>query len=186
MFGTCVTGGEVYRGTLMPELQGTYFFADYNQDWIRTFRADSGIVSDLRNRTAQLNTDLVGDTLDEITGFGADGRGELYIIDQDTKLFRIVPAVIPPDRFQRSNANGDGAIDISDGVHTLLFLFSSGEAPACEDAADANDDGTVDIADPVYGFNALFTGGAAPPDPYVNCGTDPTEDTLDCATSTCL
>ena len=52
----------------------------------------------------------------------------------------------------------------------------------CEDAADVNDDGVVDLSDPVRLLGHLFLGSERPPDPFGNCGGDPTVDELDCKT----
>ena len=83
--------------------------------------------------------------------------------------------------FRRGDGNGDGTVDITDGVVLLGALFQGGEAPGCSDAADTNDDGTMDIADPIFIFQYLFVGGIAPPAPGANdCGSDPTDDGLDC------
>lgn len=85
--------------------------------------------------------------------------------------------------FRRSDANGDGAFDVSDPVFSLAALFTPGSpAPGCLDAADANDDGGVDVSDPVFMLAALFTPGSPPaPDPgSTDCGEDPTSDTLEC------
>lgn len=65
------------------------------------------------------------------------------------------------------DANGDGAIDISDAVNIISFIFSGGAAPgACGGSSngqgDANGDGTVDISDAVYLISHIFAGGAAP------------------------
>jgi hypothetical protein len=78
----------------------------------------------------------------------------------------------------RGNTNGDAAVDLSDGVFTLLFLFLGGEPSACFDSMDANDDGAVDLSDAAYIFNFLFTGGADIPPPYPLPGPDPTLDAL--------
>jgi hypothetical protein len=90
--------------------------------------------------------------------------------------------------FVRGDANSDGAINLTDGVVPLLFLFSGGAAPACGDAADTNDTGSVEITDAIIIFSWLFTGGAAPaaPSPLspgysaAECDSDPTEDGLGC------
>ena len=51
-----------------------------------------------------------------------------------------------------------------------------------DDAGDANDDGSFNVADAVYELTWLFSGGpAAPPPVGPNCGSDPTSDSLDCA-----
>ena len=37
-----ITGGYVYRGAAIPALQGHYFYADYCQGWVRSFRLQDG------------------------------------------------------------------------------------------------------------------------------------------------
>jgi hypothetical protein len=88
-------------------------------------------------------------------------------------------------RFLRGDANGDGRVDISDPVATLLALFLGGPGLQCADAGDANDDGAIDVADAIFGLNALFTGGRPPPEPFPDCGEDPTADGLGCAGGGC-
>src|SRR4030095_12720405 len=51
-------------------------------------------------------------------------------------------------RFVRGEANGDGLLDISDGISGLNYLFSGG-VTNCEDAIDSDDDGTLTITDPI-------------------------------------
>jgi hypothetical protein len=89
----------------------------------------------------------------------------------------------PPETpFRRGDGNGDGRIDIGDGIRLLDHLFRGAGIVACRDAGDANDSGGLDLADPVYLFNWLFRGGPAPPPPgAAECGSDPTEDELRCA-----
>ena len=72
--------------------------------------------------------------------------------------------------FRRADTNGDDSIDISDAVHTLLWLFIGGETPGCVAAADTNGDGAVDISDPTYLLGFLFLGGSAPVAPFPGCG----------------
>ena len=83
--------------------------------------------------------------------------------------------------FRRGDANNDGALNLTDGVVILGFLFlGSGELP-CLDAADADDGGTVQVTDAVVLFNYLFRGEAAPVEPFGSCGSDPTTgDALHC------
>ena len=71
--------------------------------------------------------------------------------------------------FVRSDANGDGSVDISDAVATLGYLFS-GLQPTCVDAMDGNGDGKVDISDAVFLLGYLFGGGEAPSYPFPDCG----------------
>ncbi len=78
-------------------------------------------------------------------------------------------------RFRRGYVNADEALDISDGVKVLFYLFSDGEV-TCLDAADVNDDGSVNIADAVFLFAHLFELGPAPASPHAACGVDPSGD----------
>jgi apolipoprotein N-acyltransferase len=55
----------------------------------------------------------------------------------------------PGEFFVRSDVNQDRAVDLSDAVWILNFLFL-GRNIQCADAADVNDDGSGDIADAVY------------------------------------
>ena len=95
-------------------------------------------------------------------------------------IFRILalPTGMP---FVRGNANGDAAVNVSDVVFVLMYLFEKGPDITCLDAADANDDGRIDISDPVYLLFYLFGSGPPPPAPFPAAGTDPTlGDELSC------
>jgi len=87
----------------------------------------------------------------------------------------------PLPRFRRGDTNADGKTDISDAVRTLGFLFLGNPTSlACGKSADVNDDGTIDLSDPIAILNHLFSGAPAPPEPFGDCGVDPTEDALRC------
>jgi len=60
-------------------------------------------------------------------------------------------------------------------------LFTGTATLSCLKAGDANDSGVLDLSDGVYLLAYLFLGGPAPPAPFPDCGTDPTDDELDCA-----
>ncbi len=85
--GACraVVSGYVYRGSAMPELRGTYFYGDYCTAEIHTFRYTGGLVTSKADWP-----DL--DTGHELTSFGEDARGELYIMNSAGRLARIVRA----------------------------------------------------------------------------------------------
>jgi hypothetical protein len=72
--GFSVTGGRVYRGSEIPELAGTYFYSDYVEGWIKSFRYVDGQVTDERDWTDQL-----GGAPGQVVTFGFDGHGELYL-----------------------------------------------------------------------------------------------------------
>ena len=89
--GQCVTGGYVYRGSAIPSLQGTYFFADFVQGKVWSFRYTGGTVTEFTERTSEL--DPPGDaTLGMISSMGEDANGELYIVNYGGFVFRIVAA----------------------------------------------------------------------------------------------
>lgn len=88
--GTCaIIGGYVYRGCDIPWLSGTYFYADYCGNYIRTFRYDGANVSDLTDRTDELQP-LGGGTITSIVSFGEDANGELYIVSSGGSIYKIV------------------------------------------------------------------------------------------------
>ncbi len=82
--GACsITGGYVYRGQVVPAIQGTYFYADFCAGFVRSFRFNNGVVIE--------RTEWPLLAAPAITSFGQDGLGELYITTQSGSVFRIVP-----------------------------------------------------------------------------------------------
>jgi hypothetical protein len=108
------------------------------------------------------------------SGHQPDTTQKEYIRD-----FFSVGADLSP-AFRRGDTNADSALDIADAIFTLSYLFASGTAPTCLDAADSNDDGEINVADAIFVLQYLFAGGLAIPPPYPECGIDPTVDELDC------
>jgi len=82
--GCAITGGFVYRGSAIPSLRGTYFYADYCNGWVRSFRYANGAVTEQRDWN-------LGD-LGNILSFGEDAAGELYILSANGTVYKIVPA----------------------------------------------------------------------------------------------
>ncbi len=82
--GCSVTGGYVYRGSLAPALRGHYFYADYCSGWVRSFLLAG------RQVTQPLDWASLRPG-DQITSFGEDARGEVYIIVSSGRVFRIEP-----------------------------------------------------------------------------------------------
>ncbi|MAB78574.1 MAG: hypothetical protein CMJ89_04390 [Planctomycetes bacterium] len=105
--GCSVTGGFVYRGSSIPSLQGTYFFADYCSNTIWSLEYDGSSVSNFVNRTSEL--DPAGSaSITLITSFGEDAAGELYVLEQGGQIWRITgdPACpAPPSATGRSGNN---------------------------------------------------------------------------------
>jgi hypothetical protein len=78
-----ITGGYAYRGTRNPTLAGRYFFADFCAGWVRSLKMQGGVATDIVDHTAQFGV------LPQITSFGEDGRGELYITLGSGQVYRI-------------------------------------------------------------------------------------------------
>ncbi len=66
----------------------------------------------------------------------------------------------------RGNVDNDpgDAIDISDLVYLVDYMFTGGPEPECFEEADMNADGAIDISDLVWLVDYMFTGGPAPED----------------------
>jgi hypothetical protein len=82
--GCSITGGFVYRGSAIPELQGHYFYSDFCAGFIRSFRLQDGVAVD----QFRWPTLAPGPN---IPGFGRDAAGELYILATNGVAYRMVP-----------------------------------------------------------------------------------------------
>jgi len=82
--GCSVTGGYVYRGAVFPSLRGTYFYADYCEGVIRSFRYENGTVTGHRSWSAEFGN------LGAITSFGEDAAGEIYVTTSNGLVRKIV------------------------------------------------------------------------------------------------
>ncbi len=198
-----ITGGYVYRGCAIPDLQGTYFFADYCSDNIWSFRYDGANLTEFTNRTAELAPNGSG-SFQGIASFGEDAFGELYIADRGLDaVYKIVPVDTidcnsngridncditlgisldenqngVPDECETpyicGNANGDSNVNVSDAVYIINYVFVGGDPPSPLASGDVNCDMTVNVSDAVYIINYVFVGGNAP------CDTDG-DGTADC------
>ena len=81
--GCSITGGYVYRGNAIPEIQGLYFYSDYCDGWIRSFEYSGGTARNPRNWPALAPGG-------RISSFGEDAAGELYIVEAEGRVFKLV------------------------------------------------------------------------------------------------
>ena len=88
--GCSITGGYVYRGCLMPNFSGAYFYGDYCTAFIKSLRIVGGLATDPRDWTAQINNPA-GTLSDSLTSFGQDQQGEVYLVDRKGTVLRILP-----------------------------------------------------------------------------------------------
>ncbi|MFC5407224.1 PQQ-dependent sugar dehydrogenase [Cohnella soli] len=80
--GISVTGGYVYRGNELPrELVGAYLYADYGTGTM--WALSTGDEGRMVNRTLL-------ETGENITSFGRDSNGELYVCTQGGKILKII------------------------------------------------------------------------------------------------
>jgi glucose/arabinose dehydrogenase len=84
--GECsLTGGPVYRGAAIPELDGHYFFADWCRGWVKSFAYVDGQLTAETDWRSDLGE------IAQINGIGTDSNGEMIIVTFDGQVLRIVP-----------------------------------------------------------------------------------------------
>jgi len=83
--GCSVTGGYVYRGQSILELQGLYIFGDYCTGKVWSFK--------VKNGQAEKYFDWGMNGLEEdlyLSSFGEDGLGEIYLLNHTGSIYKIV------------------------------------------------------------------------------------------------
>ena len=84
--GACsIIGGFVYRGTKNPTVTGTYFYGDLCAGFVRSLQMQNGTLG--TENSWPLLSPPAGQ---QLTSFGEDAQGELYIVTQPSGLFRVV------------------------------------------------------------------------------------------------
>ncbi len=129
-----ITGGFRYRGSLMPSMVGHYFFGDYCSGRIWTFLpGPTGVpMGGVVDQTANLA--LPGS--ENITSFGEDANGELYVLDASGgEIWRLEEAcsgLVQAYCQTAPNSNGNGARIDSNGATSVsanaLTLLVTGAA----------------------------------------------------------
>ncbi|MGH8928079.1 MAG: PQQ-dependent sugar dehydrogenase [Acidimicrobiia bacterium] len=80
--GCSVTGGYVYRGEAIPELEGHYFYGDWCGEWIKSFRFQDGEALEQQTRFEGVG---------QVNSFGVDANGELYVLTYGGAVKKMVP-----------------------------------------------------------------------------------------------
>ncbi|MFL5777798.1 MAG: PQQ-dependent sugar dehydrogenase [Chloroflexota bacterium] len=80
--GCSVTGGYVYRGSAIPALAGSYLFSDFCSGSI--WQVASGAASPAAKT-------LLFDTSLSVSSFGEDATNELYVLDLNGSVYKLVP-----------------------------------------------------------------------------------------------
>ena len=81
--GNSVTGGYVYRGRAIPALRGYYLFADFSSGRVWAKKGPGGARSGLSGADGRVR---------QVSSFGQDAAGELYVVSLAGSIHRIVPA----------------------------------------------------------------------------------------------
>ncbi|MBL0214628.1 MAG: PQQ-dependent sugar dehydrogenase [Myxococcales bacterium] len=86
--GCSVTGGFVYRGKALPMLDGRYFYADYCTGLLRSLTWKDGYTRDHWDWKAAIDREGI---LAQVSSFGVDADGELYIVELTGSIYRLAP-----------------------------------------------------------------------------------------------
>jgi glucose/arabinose dehydrogenase len=89
--GSSLTGGFVYRGCRMPDLNGSYFFSDYVKGFSGSFVLANGRATKIRDITHEL-TPPQPHQIKHLSSYGEDAQGELYLVEHmQGAIFRLIP-----------------------------------------------------------------------------------------------
>jgi glucose/arabinose dehydrogenase len=84
--GVSITGGYVYRGAAIPNLRGTYIYADYQSARFFALRMSGGSVS---VQQTEITDNINAGTATRITSFGQDNVGNVYVLSYGGQVYRI-------------------------------------------------------------------------------------------------
>lgn len=79
--GCSITGGYVYRGGVIKWLQGAYLYSDFCEGTIWALRWDGSKVTEQK---------VLAESRLQVSSFGEDAAGELYVTAFDGRVYRIV------------------------------------------------------------------------------------------------
>lgn len=131
--GQSVTGGYAYRGP-DPDIRGDYYFADFVASNIFLRDPDDAIdVYSIVNSTFTPNVSSIGN----ISSFGEDWDGNLYIVDYGGEVFRA-------DAFSELTGDFDGNDSVEQADFDVWLANYGATGP---NVADANGDLVVDALD---------------------------------------
>jgi glucose/arabinose dehydrogenase len=143
--GASVTGGFVYRGALLGNsFRGRYFYADFisSRVWSIGLSIDQltgeAIRTDVREHTSELAP------LTNISSFGRDAAGELYLVTFGGEVRKIVPSGATPGTISdiaNQTINEDSA------TATLNFTINDVDDPQTQWTVTASSSNTALIPD---------------------------------------
>ena len=146
-----VIGGYVYRGSAIPQLQGTYVFADFAGP-IWSFRYNSGGITDFANRSPELGS-FFGRTT-----FGEGSDGELYIgarVSSPLPIRLEISRIVRPCPANCDASSIEPRLNVNDFI-CFLNRFAAGDSYANCDGSTTPP--VLNIADFLCYMNAFDAG----------------------------
>ena len=145
---------SVYRGSIL-ELDGHYFFADFVNDRIWSFKFngddqanfDGSNITDFIDWSDQIEIDQTVTSIANVSSFGEDGDGNLIIVSLNGSVFRLNSVSVLGD------VNLDGVVDFSD-IPAFISVLTAGDF---QDEADCDLDGDVDFSDIPFFIEILIS-----------------------------
>ena len=100
------------------------------------------------------------------------------------EVLRVIPGDVDVP-FIRGDGDGSGNITIVDAILAVPIGPRLPVSVECDDSFDADDDGRQTVVDVILIIQFLFQNGRDFPQPFHDCGIDPTGDPLECAEFRC-
>jgi glucose/arabinose dehydrogenase len=130
-----IIGGHVYRGKLLPSLQGKYIYGDFvsGNIWALDYDYDGEKVTVKKNE--KLIASKYRNRKNGITSFGVDADGELYVmtLGKKSKILRITPT--KPSTNAPKLLSDIGLLGVKDGKPKSGLLAYDVASPLWSDGA---------------------------------------------------
>jgi hypothetical protein len=160
-FGLSVAGiGDVnddcFEDVAIGSFGKAYIYSGQNTSLIDVYTLGDGPLK--VSAAADINIDsshcLIIGSYEDDTGGEDAGRAYIYCLGKGEVS----------QCFTCGDANSDGAVNVSDAVHIINYVFIGGDAPDPLESGDTNCDSSVNVSDAVWVINYVFIGGNAPCD----------------------
>ncbi len=160
-FKCSISGGYVYRGCEIPELDGVYFFGDFCAGSIWSFKYVDNNVTEFTDHSSEFGL-IAGD----VVSFGQDNNGEIYVPAYGSgKVYKLISTDAQPECYccnLKGDSDNSSEINISDLTFHVNYMFKEGNFPDCLEEIDMDGNCEIDITDLTFRINWVFKGGAFP------------------------
>ena len=138
-----MTGGFVYRGGTYFSLSGKYIYGDYC----------SGRIWALSTDEEPFPNELLLETNLNISSFGIDQRGELFVCDlSGGKVYRL----LSDEPGALGDLNQDGLVNVLDIIFSINIILGGYPSDYELWSGDLNQDYVIDILDIVLLINLIL------------------------------